>query len=186
MKRLRLLPTAALFVTLVLSGCGGNSNEQSDAPTTTPTTTASTTTAATSSTTTPPPPTTTVAETTTVEPIATYTELTVESPAAVPVEEPYILHCNPGGFGPIETYWSDGTVTGWSEYCQGVHDQTIADEVAANTPVCDGTVCRYPSGATMPDPAAPKTPSPWVQDQIDWFDCIDAGNSEDYCRQALN
>jgi len=149
------------------------------------TTTSTTTTATASTTTALPTTTTTVVATTTVEPAAAYTE-----PAIAPsawVEEPYILHCNPGGFGPIETYWSDGTVTGWSEYCQEVHDQTLADEVAANAPVCDGTICRYPSGATMPDPAAtPKTPSPWVQGQLDWQECKEAGNTDDYCRLTLN
>ncbi|WP_231611365.1 hypothetical protein [Rhodococcus sp. CX] len=68
-------------------------------------------------------------------------------------EEPYIVDCQMG-LGPIETYWSDGTVTGYSDYCQSVHDEVLQGEVDANTPTCDGTVCRYPSGATMPDPNA--------------------------------
>lgn len=67
--------------------------------------------------------------------------------------EPYIVDCQMG-LGPIETYWSDGSVTGYSDYCQSVHDQVLQSEVDANTPVCDGTVCRYPSGATIPDPNA--------------------------------
>ena len=29
-------------------------------------------------------------------------------------------------------------------------------------------------------------PSPWVQGQIDWTNCLDAGNSEEYCRETLN
>lgn len=63
------------------------------------------------------------------------------------------------GLGPIITTWSDGTVGGWSQHCQDVHDEVLAGEVAANTPVCDGVVCTYPSGATMPDPNAPQIPS---------------------------
>lgn len=90
------------------------------------------------------------------------------------------------GLGPVVTYWSDGTVTGYSQHCQQIHDEALAEEVAANTPVCNGTVCEYPSGATVPDPAAPSTPSPWVQGQLDWQACIEAGNSEEYCRVTLN
>lgn len=69
------------------------------------------------------------------------------------VTEPYIVDCQIG-LGPIETYWSDGTVTGYSDYCQSVHDEVLRREAEANTPQCDGTVCRYPSGATVPDPNA--------------------------------
>ena len=78
-------------------------------------------------------------------------EAATEEPAVA--EEPYIVDCQMG-LGPIETYWSDGTVTGYSDYCQSVHDEVLQGEVDANTPTCDGTVCRYPSGATMPDPNA--------------------------------
>lgn len=74
----------------------------------------------------------------------------VEAPVT---EEPYIVDCQMG-LGPIVTYWSDGTITGYSDYCQSVHDRVLQGEIDANTPVCDGTVCRYPSGATMPDPNA--------------------------------
>ncbi|NKS16902.1 hypothetical protein GS490_11285 [Rhodococcus hoagii] len=93
------------------------------------------------------------------------------------------------GLGPIETYWSDGTVTGYSDYCQGEHAQVLRAEVEANTPTCDGTVCRYPSGATVPDTRSTTTvekPSRWVQDQIDWQNCIEAGNGQEYCRATLN
>ncbi|NKR39690.1 hypothetical protein GS490_06605 [Rhodococcus hoagii] len=34
--------------------------------------------------------------------------------------------------GPIETYWFDGTVTGYSDYCQAQHDAALAAEVEAN------------------------------------------------------
>lgn len=93
------------------------------------------------------------------------------------------------GLGPVESYWSDGSVTGYSDYCQAQHDQMLQAEVEANTPTCDGTVCRYPSGATVPDNRSVttvRTPSPWVQGQIDWQNCIEAGNTQEYCRATLN
>ncbi|MFJ6099359.1 hypothetical protein [Williamsia muralis] len=85
------------------------------------------------------------------------------APAAPPAEivaeetvvepEPYIVGCQVG-LGPIETYWSDGTVTGYSDYCQAQHDNSLSREREANTPVCDGIVCTYPNGAQVPDPNA--------------------------------
>lgn len=111
------------------------------------------------------------------------------------------------GFGPVVTTWSDGTVGGWSQYCQDVLDAAVRSEAEASTPVCDGTACRFPSGATMPDPAAPQIPtdtsgdqigdpnvpnhlkpgdSPWVQSQIDWAECLESGKTEEQCRAELN
>lgn len=174
-KALRVLPVVALA--FALSSCGGGSV---DTPTSTTTATTSTTTTSTSAL----PSTETAAPETITTPASTYVEPVVEEP--VTVAEPYIVDCQ-FGLGPIVTYWSDGTVTGYSDYCQSVHDQVLANEVAANTPLCDGTVCRYPSGATIPDPnATPKTPSPWVQGQLDWQECKEAGNTDEYCRQTLN
>ena len=181
----RLLSVVA-FV-LVLAGCGaGNETSTSTQPRTTTTQTASST------------PATTVAATTTTAPPAPEPAGESTAPSAaesysapqpvptVPIVEPHIVDCQPG-LGEVTTYWSDGSVTGYSPYCQSVHDDALAQEVAANTPVCDGVTCRYPSGATMPDPAAtPATPSPWVQGQLDWHECIEAGNTEDYCRSTLN
>lgn len=77
------------------------------------------------------------------------------SPAAPPAQ-PYIVDCQMG-LGPVETYWSDGSVTGYSEHCQSVLDPTLREEREANTSVCDGTVCRYPSGVQFPDPNASST-----------------------------
>ncbi|GAA1721239.1 hypothetical protein [Dietzia cercidiphylli] len=90
------------------------------------------------------------------------------------VAQPHIIDCQ-RGLGPVETYWSDGTVTGYSEYCQSVSDATLREEREANTPVCDGAVCRYPSGAEMPDPnAQPAFDVPYTCN----YDvlCDDAGN----------
>lgn len=104
-------------------------------------------------------------------------------------EEPYIVECqHGGGLGPIATSWSDGTESGWSEYCQSVHDQALQSEIDANTPTCETDVCVYPNGATIPNPnyRAVQTPSPWVQGQIDWQNCLDAGNTQEFCRTTLN
>lgn len=73
--------------------------------------------------------------------------------------EPYIVSCQVG-LGPITTSWSDGTVTGYSDYCQAQHDRVLEAEVEASSRVCDGTVCRSPSGAVMPDPSAVPSPAP--------------------------
>lgn len=35
-------------------------------------------------------------------------------------------------------------------------------------------------------PPAQNTPSPWVQGQIDWANCLDSGKSEEQCRAELN
>lgn len=80
-------------------------------------------------------------------------------------EAPVIVDCQTG-LGPIQTYWSDGSVTGYSEYCQSVHNQVLQAEVDANSPSCDGTVCRYPSGAVIPDPNA--TPDNRCTNQINY------------------
>jgi hypothetical protein len=122
----------------------------------------------------------------TLEPAPIAPEPTYEEPAIVD-EEPYIVECQPG-LGPIITRWSDGTETGWSEYCQSVHDQVLQSEVDANTPVCETEVCVYPNGATIPNPnyRVVPTPSSWVQGQIDWQNCLDAGNTAEFCRESLN
>jgi hypothetical protein len=101
-------------------------------------------------------------------------EARVESSAEVPAAQPYIVDCQMG-LGPVETYWSDGTITGYSDYCQSVHDATLNEEREANTPVCDGIVCRYPSGAEFPDPdAVPTVDVPYTCN----YDvlCDEAGN----------
>lgn len=35
-------------------------------------------------------------------------------------------------------------------------------------------------------PPAQNTPSPWVQGQIDWSNCLESGKSEEQCRAELN
>jgi len=47
----------------------------------------------------------------------------------------------------------------------------------------DGSVRPY---ADCELPTVEQTPSPWVQGQIDWANCLDAGNTDEYCRETLN
>lgn len=47
----------------------------------------------------------------------------------------------------------------------------------------DGSVRPY---ADCELPPIEQEPSPWVQGQIDWANCLDAGNTEEYCRETLN
>ncbi|APT82665.1 hypothetical protein [Corynebacterium ammoniagenes] len=47
----------------------------------------------------------------------------------------------------------------------------------------DGSVRPYSDCELGP---VEQTPSPWVQGQIDWHNCLDAGNTEEYCRATLN
>lgn len=117
------------------------------------------------------------------EPEAVGTTSTVTAP------ERYIVSCQIG-LGPIETYWSDGSVTGYSDFCQAQHDSVLEAEAAANRPVCDGTVCRYPSGAVIPDPnAAPPTtttrPYP-TEDESFIGDCMaKSGQTREVCIQQI-
>lgn len=179
---MRLTFAVAVFGTLlVLSGCSDGEDRAEDpspAASATSTTTATTTVEPTVPPTTEVPP---VPVTTAVEPVETYVE-----PAPV-YEEPYIVDCQMG-LGPVVTTWSDGSVTGWSSYCQSVHDEVLQGEIDANTPVCETEVCVYPNGATIPNPnyRVVETPSPWVQGQIDWQNCLEAGNTEDFCRATVN
>lgn len=85
------------------------------------------------------------------------------APAPAPAPEPYIIDCQ-FGLAPVQTYWSDGTVTGYSPYCQEIHDRAVRAESAANTKTCDadGVWCYYPNGARVPGPnqAPPRDESP--------------------------
>ncbi|WP_240945217.1 hypothetical protein [Rhodococcus sp. HNM0569] len=138
-RSLRVLLHAIVCLCVGLAGCGRD--DSSDTPQ--PTTTASEAVEGETSLAPTSPPS---SEETTAPATDTETTETV-------AEEPYIVDCQPG-MGPITTYWSDGSVTGYSDHCQSIHDQALQGEVEANTPVCDGTICRYPSGATIPDPNA--------------------------------
>lgn len=62
------------------------------------------------------------------------------------------------------TWFTDGT-SGWTEYC--------------SNNFYDGPPPVY-------EPQPQNTPSPWVQGQIDWADCLESGYSEEECRTMLN
>lgn len=89
----------------------------------------------------------------------------------VSIAAPVPVECQMG-LGPVVTTWSDGTIGGWSQYCQDIHDEVLAEEAAANTPVCDGIVCTYPSGASFPDPSAPGIPSDTSGAVCDEVQCV--------------
>ncbi len=126
-------------------------------------------------------------EVTTIEPAPeSVAPVAVEPAPAQTVAEPYIVSCQIG-LGPIETYWSDGSVTGYSDYCQAQHDNVLAAEVAANSRVCDGTVCRSPSGAVMPDPNTVPTTRPYPTEDESFIEtCMPkAGQTREVCIQQI-
>ncbi len=169
-KRWCVAVTAA--ATMMLVGCGSDSATSPDPASTTQPSPNSTT---------PTPTSMQPSSTAMQEPESVATPETQQSALRqepvqaepVTVQEPVIVDCQPG-MGPIITYWSDGSVTGYSDYCQSVHDQALAEEVAANTPVCDGTICTYPSGVQVTDPSANRVVVPYTcgYDVL----CDEAGN----------
>lgn len=78
-----------------------------------------------------------------------------------------------GGFQPVPE-------------CQSLRDQ----QMAANPYRCPQTDHYVPGpehcGGSVSPQQEPQQPSPWVQGQIDWVNCIEAGNTEEQCRQMLN
>ncbi|TJZ80021.1 hypothetical protein FCG67_03780 [Rhodococcus oryzae] len=160
MKTARLV-TALFASVILLAGCG-----QSDSPTP-----ADLSTVSSASPTVTEPEASDPEPPLVVEPVPALVEseqVLTEPNHSVVEEEPYIVDCQ-AGMGPIITYWSDGTTTGYSDYCQSAHDKAGRDEAAANTPTCDGVKCTYPNGATMPDPnAAPPIPDDRCTNQINY------------------
>lgn len=152
MKRWCLAITAAAAFALV--GCSTDPAASSEQTSTTLQSPTSTTSASTMTTLEPTP----AAAQETTEPAPTQEPIATETVVA---QEPVIVDCQPG-MGPVTTYWSDGSVTGYSDYCQSVHDRAVQAEAAANTPVCDGTVCTYPNGAQIPDPNAQQVIVPYT------------------------
>lgn len=132
---------------LALAACGSEEEAPDRVTSTTTGTTTSTVASSTAASTSTVPP-------KELDPSAASSAVTASSIATA--VERYITGCQ-SGLGPVETYWSDGTVTGYSAHCQAVADETLREEREANTPVCDGTVCRYPSGVSFPDPNAVPT-----------------------------
>lgn len=91
-----------------------------------------------------------------------------QAPAPAPAAEPTVVECLEGTPGPA--IWSDGT-TRFSQWC---FDSRGGAQVLENE-----------SNAGLVQPSQ-QQPDPWVQGQIDWANCLEAGNSEQTCREQLN
>ena len=56
--------------------------------------------------------------------------ITSEAPAPVlPEPTPITIVGCQSGYDPVETTWSDGTVTGYSDFCQSVRDEFLQEQV---------------------------------------------------------
>lgn len=85
--------------------------------------------------------------------------------------EPTVLECLEGTPGPAR--WSDGTVA-YSQWCF----DTLGGE--------EYLEAEHSAGLIAPEQQQPRQPSPWVQGQIDWANCLESGKSEEQCRLELN
>ena len=136
--KFKLAAVAVGALAVILSSCGGDEGaaDPSVSATAATTTQATTTPPAAMSTTTLPIPTTTVeAATETIEPAP-----------------PTIVGCQ-NGYNPVETTWSDGTVTGYSDYCQSVRDKFRQGEIVPESGGPTQYVCEsgLPCGLTEED-----------------------------------
>ena len=86
--------------------------------------------------------------------------------------EPVVVECLAGT--PGSARWSDGTVS-YSQWCFDTMggEQHLEDEANAGVP-------------PTPEQQQPRKPSPWVQGQIDWANCLDSGKTKEQCREELN
>lgn len=86
--------------------------------------------------------------------------------------EPVVVECLEGT--PGSARWSDGTVS-YSQWCFDTMggEQSLEDEANAGVP-------------PTPEQQQPRKPSPWVQGQIDWANCLDSGKTKEQCREELN
>ena len=120
---------------------------------------------------------------------ATEVDAAPENTAPVAVE-PTLVECMfAGGSWTESGYMSDGSIQ-YHPDCAARQ----AEFFESNPYRCPQTDHRVPGPEhCLPLPEAPRQqqqqpqePSPWVQGQIDWMNCLEAGNSEEYCREALN
>lgn len=168
MHKRHIFALALTIPALCLSACSNGEPEKAPEPTTvtkTVTSPESSTESTTQSTTKTPAPSTTTTRTTESSKPTGYTGAPNGEPTAI---NKTISHCAKSSQGLYEqgtTWFTDGT-TGWTQYC-------------ANN-FYDG-----PSTNTAPEPQN-NEPSPWVQGQIDWADCLNSGHSEEECRAMLN
>lgn len=129
--------------------------------------------------------TTSAAPTSTTEPTPTQEpapeSAPIEQAPAAPAEsaEPYVVECLFGTPGP--SLMSDGT-TIYTDYCfyENGGPEYLEQESWANSPDNPALAEYYEQLEQQ------QQPSPWVQGQIDWTNCLNAGNSEQYCRDTLN
>jgi hypothetical protein len=153
---MRYLAAIAAAALLLLAGC----SDTNKAPVTT--------------TTSSPPSTTSVASSATSSAPAPPPAVTTELISSAPPPEPVIVSCQ-AGTGPIETHWSNGTVTGWSNYCQQQHDQALQRERVANPPQerqiswCGTNKNVYNRGTTF---YTDGSSSSWTQYCADQFDAV--------------
>jgi hypothetical protein len=158
--------TRLVFVAVALSLLAGCSqNEAPQTPTTPPSSHATPKSALPTTLQSSAPPTTEVPAPTTE---------TAAGPITDQKPELVIVSCQMG-LGPIETYWSDGTQTGWSQYCQNQHDTVLQNEREANQPRekqiswCGTDKNIYNRGETF---YTDGTSTSWTQYCADQFEAI--------------
>lgn len=179
MKRLLI---TALTATMLAAGCA---SEDTTPDLTTSSTTSTTSESSTTTSSSIAEPTSSLANTTSEEPTTPQT-IAYEQPAPAPTEAPatapapveapqaeapYVVECLDGVPGPA--LWSDGT-RAHSQWCWEQRGGAAYAEAEAN------------AGLPAPAEQTPPQHSPWVQGQIDWTNCLNAGNTEEYCREILN
>lgn len=111
------------------------------------------------------------------EPVTQTVTVTSSSPTATPVtttvtqqpvaarpSAPTVVRCLEGTPGP--TLMSDGS-TQYTDFCFQLMGGPKILEAEKN--------------ANAPTVTTVQTPSPWVQGQIDWANCVEAGHSEEWC-----
>jgi hypothetical protein len=108
--------------------------------------------------------------------------------AAPAAPAPTLIECiYGGGSWTGQGQMSDGSFQSVPQ-CQALRDQ----QMAANPYRCPRTDHYVPGPEhcaaphTPPPVETPEQPSPWVQGQIDWANCLEAGNTEEQCREMLN
>lgn len=117
-----------------LAGCGSSGDAADQSPPSSSSTATSLATSSTLPTEVPEDEPTAEPETVAVEPAEDIAPAVVEPQQA----ESYIVACQEG-LGPIETYWSDGTVTGYSDYCQWAKDDLRRSMIVADEAPSSGT-----------------------------------------------
>lgn len=103
---------------------------------------------------------------------------------------PTVVDClrdGPRFFGPA--LMSDGSHRP-DPYCQHLADNPSddvywCDSIQMFTGVPDECPGARTAPESTPETVVPEEPSPWVQGQIDWSNCLAEGNTEQQCREML-